>query len=80
MQRPGVRRAAGLTVAGLVLGARTLAACPVCHSELGSQIRAGIIGDNLDAALLAIGVPFSVLAGVVLGLRQCLRRRRRTGP
>ncbi len=39
-------------------------ACPVCNSETGEQVRAGLLDGNLALNLLAVVLPFVVLAGV----------------
>jgi hypothetical protein len=42
------------------------AACPVCDSETGRTIRAGIFDDDFGANVLLTLLPFPVLAGVVV--------------
>jgi hypothetical protein len=44
------------------------ALCPVCSTELGEQVRTGIFGPDFVANLLAIVLPFPILAAAVVGL------------
>jgi hypothetical protein len=78
LMRPGFRGPTELGAAVFLLGARAAVACPVCHTEIGSQVRAGIVGADPGIALLAIGGPFCVAASVLIGLREWLRYRGRS--
>jgi hypothetical protein len=42
--------------------------CPVCHTRVGEQIRAGIFNDAFGWNLLTIVLPFPVFAGVVAAI------------
>jgi hypothetical protein len=44
-------------------------ACPICHSPIGAEVRAGLFGPDLLANVVATLLPFPVLAGVVLLVR-----------
>ena len=56
-----------VTTVALVLALAPVAgACPLCDSGTGEQVRAGIAGDSLPSALLAVLLPFAVTAGVVM--------------
>lgn len=48
-----------------LLGATPAAACPVCSSETGERVRAGVFGAEFGANALLIALPFAVLFGVV---------------
>ena len=43
-------------------------ACPVCATALGEQVRSGIFGPDFLSNLLAIMLPFPVLAAAVIAL------------
>jgi hypothetical protein len=65
--------------ASAALATRIAAACPVCDSETGQQIRAGIAGEGLVVSIIATVLPFLVMVGVVAvvqigGLRAKRRR------
>jgi hypothetical protein len=51
--------------AGLVMPA---AACPVCDTGTGQQVRAGILDDSFGRTLLAVVLPFPLLLAVVAGI------------
>jgi hypothetical protein len=50
------------------------AACPVCHTALGAQVRAGLL-DGLGVNLLATLAPFPVLGLVVVAVHLGWTRR-----
>ena len=55
-----------LTTAATVLLTASLAvACPLCESATGREVRAGIFDKHFAATLLAVLLPFPVLAAVV---------------
>ncbi len=43
-------------------------ACPVCNTETGRQVRAGIFGEDFWSTLAAVLSPFPVLLLVLAGL------------
>lgn len=45
-------------------------ACPVCHSPLGAEVRAGLFGGDLLQNVAAILLPVPILAAVVLAVRR----------
>ncbi|MFL5814104.1 MAG: hypothetical protein ACJ763_11050 [Bdellovibrionia bacterium] len=47
------------------LFAASSVACPLCHTETGQQVRAGILGSDFTSNLLVILAPFPVFALVV---------------
>lgn len=49
----------------LLASAATAAACPVCDSDAGRTVRAGIFGDDFGTNVLLTLLPFPVLFGVV---------------
>lgn len=74
-------------VAATMLGASLAAACPVCGSETGQQVRAGLFNSDLGVNLLATCLPFALLLGVAAavhvgwpGRRRSLRQRLRQPP
>jgi len=50
-------------------------ACPVCHSELGEQVRSTIFGADFGIHLLAILTPFPFFAAIAIGLGNIFSRR-----
>jgi hypothetical protein len=63
---PKRRNSLLVTAVALVLALAPVAgACPLCDSGTGEQVRAGIAGDSLPSAVLAVLLPFAVTAGVV---------------
>jgi hypothetical protein len=65
-----------LAAAVWTLGVHAAAhACPLCHSELGEQVRAGIFGATFFTDLLAVLSPFPVLAAVLIALDRIWRSR-----
>lgn len=63
--------------ATLLLAPTVAAACTVCDSELGQQVRAGIFTDNFWSTLLAIAAPFPVLLVGVAAVQYALFRPRK---
>ena len=51
--------------------------CPVCGSERGAAVRAGILDERAGDHLLATLAPFAALAALVLALALWPRRPRR---
>jgi hypothetical protein len=69
-------RILSFAAAACVLGTHAAAqACPVCHSELGEQVRAGIFGASFLPDLLAVASPFTVVGALILGLDRACRDR-----
>lgn len=65
--RPTGRRRGAIYVLGaailwavVVLAAAPASACPICHSETGEQVRAGIFGEDFGSNLLACVLPFPI--------------------
>ena len=63
----------------LVFAPRLAAACTVCDSELGQQVRAGIFAENFWSTLLAIVAPFPLLLGAIAAVQFVLFRPRQPG-
>jgi hypothetical protein len=60
-------RARWTFTAGLnALWACTVSACPVCHTAVGEQVRAGTFNSSFLARLFATLAPIPVLAAVVV--------------
>jgi hypothetical protein len=61
------RRIGALTVNAVVAisTAPPAFACPVCHSDLGEQVRAAIFGPSFASNLIAILSPFAIVAVLV---------------
>jgi hypothetical protein len=57
-------RFSAAAVAVLVWGASALA-CPVCESETGQKVRAGIFSEDFESNVVLTLLPFPVLAGLV---------------
>jgi len=53
-----------LTLLFVLLGSRAAFACPLCHTETGKQVRAGIFGPDFGYNLLVTIIPFVVLLGI----------------
>lgn len=59
-------------------------ACPVCDSEIGCQVRAGIFNDDFGRKLFLTLLPFPFFIGVVAAIhygfpfRQTSKERRRS--
>ena len=63
-----VRRPFSIAVAALAIQAavvRPAAACPVCDTDTGRAVRAGILGEDFGRTLVAVLLPFPILFGVV---------------
>lgn len=56
--------------AAAALVASAARACPVCHSPLGAEVRAGLFGGDLLQNVAAILLPVPILAAVVLAVRR----------
>lgn len=65
-------------VAAMVVAACAVPAlgCPVCDSDNGRQVRAGVFDEQFGWNLLKVTSPFPVLLGAV-GLAYCLMPGRR---
>lgn len=57
------RGAAAVTLAALV--STGAAACPVCDSETGRQVRQGLVDGDFARNALAVVLPFVTVGGVV---------------
>lgn len=55
----------------ITASAAPVLACPVCDTENGTQVRAGVFNDQFGWNLLKVSSPFPVLLGAV-GLLYCL--------
>lgn len=63
---PQLIRAATLLVAALLLlGPADVFACPVCHTETGQQVRAGIFDENFGRNIALTLLPFPFLFAIV---------------
>jgi uncharacterized membrane protein len=51
-----------------------LIGCPVCSTELGEQVRAGIFGVDFGFNLFAVILPFAVLALAIVALDRAVAR------
>jgi hypothetical protein len=56
------------TVLVVALAAGPVGGCPVCGSETAERVRAGLVEGNVGMNLVAVVLPFGVLAGVVWGI------------
>lgn len=59
---------AAILVAGALIPSATASACPVCHTETGRQVRAGIFGEDFGFNLLVSALPFPIFLGIAAAL------------
>ena len=64
-----------LAILAVLMAAGAAGACPVCSSETGQEVRAGLVDENLPMAVLGTILPFVVLGGVVAAVRWAPVRR-----
>ena len=57
-----------------------MTACPLCHTQTGQQVRAGIFDGRFPIRLLLTAAPFPVLAGIVAVIYTGKPRFRRDRP
>ncbi len=43
-------------------------ACPVCHSETGKEVRAGLFNEDFTSNLVASIIPFPIFLGIVAAI------------
>ncbi len=70
-----MRRILGIFLC-LVIWGVVVEACPICHTETGQQVRAGIFDESFSSNLLLILAPFLVLAVILLAMHFGTRLRR----
>ena len=63
----------------LVLCCGTALACPVCDSETGDAVRAGIFDGNFWSTLISLALPFPILLGIVAAVHFGSPRPQREG-
>lgn len=77
----GLRNLA-LAVFASALSLSVVSACPLCHTETGRQVRAGIFQDSFITKLAVTAAPFPVFGGVIafiyFGKPKGLKRKQRT--
>lgn len=66
--RMTTRAAMFLATALLLVGPSDASACPVCHTETGQQVRAGIFDESFGRNLVLTLLPFPILAGVAAAI------------
>ena len=49
----------------LILGASPVWACPLCKSETGERVRAGIFGADFGSNLAVTLLPFPIFLGII---------------
>ena len=54
-----------MSVLAVLAAASTAIACPVCDTDTGQQVRAGILDENFGSTLVTVLLPFPILLGVV---------------
>lgn len=54
----------------LLLCAADTAACPVCHTRLGHEVRSGILGGDFWFNLFAVLMPFVIVGVIVVWLHR----------
>ena len=63
----------GITRWGILLGTAAIAAaCPVCNTETGQQVREGIFGEGFVQNVFAVAAPIPILLGMALALSHWL--------
>ena len=73
-RKPGKRRLLRLAlhcaafVVAPALFAPAAGACPVCHSETGKQVRAGLFDENFASNLFGSLLPFPIFLGIVAAI------------
>jgi hypothetical protein len=72
------RRFSSALFASIFLAPEAGFACPVCRSEVGEQVRAGILDENFRFHLLASALPFPIFLVIVAALHGTPKRRRST--
>ena len=62
-----IKKASTLTVLGLILwlGAAPVRACPLCESETGQRVRAGIFNADFGRNLVVTLLPFPLFLGII---------------
>ncbi len=62
-----IKKASMLTALGLVLrlGASPVRACPLCESETGERVRAGIFNADFGPNLVVTLLPFPLFLGII---------------
>lgn len=68
----------GPTIIAVLLGVAPAVACPVCASDTGRRVRAGVFDAEFGTHLALVGVPFAVAAGVATLIHFWPSRRERT--
>jgi hypothetical protein len=63
-------RLAGVLLVAIILGAGPSAACPLCHTETGEAVRAGIFNSQFLPTALAVLSPFPLILAVVVALHR----------
>lgn len=58
-------RVSSLAAALVLLSASPISACPVCQTDAGQRVRDGIFNNEFGGTLLAMALPFLVIAAVV---------------
>ena len=60
-----LRKCVACAVVASALAGADAAACPVCDSETGRQVRDGLVDEGLAVNLLAVVLPFAAVGAVV---------------
>jgi hypothetical protein len=50
---------------GLLLFSQGAPGCPICHTEIGEQVRAGILNSSFGTMFLLTIAPFPIFAAVI---------------
>jgi hypothetical protein len=66
---------AALAVA-LLFSARAAGACPLCHTENGRAVRAGIFTERFPVTLAEVLAPFPILVAAAAAVHRFARTRR----
>jgi hypothetical protein len=68
--KSGIESATSFARLGSLFFTSVAAACPLCHTQTGEQVRAGIFNSNFGLNLMAMALPFVVFVGVVAWLHR----------
>ncbi len=75
--RSGLRRA---LIAALCAWATPAWACPLCRSEAGERVRAGLFGSEFGYNLFVTLLPFPIFLGIIAWIHFGIPKAGRRGP
>jgi hypothetical protein len=69
MMKSSMRWIFALAVLAMIASSTNALACPVCNSETGFAVRAGIFDENFWLRMLSIAAPFPFLAAIIAAIQ-----------